>query len=742
MDSIGLPVVTILYASQTGNAMDVSWHIHDELIDRSINSQVVDIDNISWAFWKLLLRKSLAPDTLSNLKFACFGLGDSSYEKRVCMLGGEPLIELGLGDDQHYLGLYYGLNSWLPQLLDKLADFEVSKIVNLSSAHTDSVSPLSNKKEPHYFIADCSSLPSDSVLLNSTNDQKIEAEATPNQIGYDKWLSGTILENERITSIDHFQDVRSLVIDPDLDCYWQPGDYVSIMPKNTAHDVNEFLELLGYDQHSSNMYYYSKDKVLYDSCNRLTDRIAPLNHQFDPTEAKPTPLPVNSRNNSTGEHNAVPNIASKFTNIKKATLFDLVSEHIDLNSAPRPMFFKRASAFSRDNEQESEKLLEIGSSEGLDLYYSYCLLPKRSIIDILRDFSSLGNKAVPINMFLDLFPSFAAKSYSISSAYFDSDSRHMHTQHLTNSPSKPIDNCAFDNSNLSSRNTESAHGDSNGTTNNKQLIRLTIAIVKYKTKTKAIKFGTCSKYIDSITSHAKINFCIKQGTMKLPPVSVNPVPIIMVGPGTGIAPFISFIEHRAINLNTGSNYLFFGNRYRNMDFLYESKLKQFTELSTNSSQTLREVSDSNTSDHEQTHTSHIDVDENRNKYLTLFTVFSRDMSQLPAPIPQSSNGDSARTTATTTTTTEAAATTKTTTCKYVQHVIAANSAQVAALILNDNAFVYVSGKLGSMPKAVHAAFAECLANSPTFAGPDGPSKAAAYLRDMARSGRYQEECWN
>ncbi|OMJ29292.1 NADPH-dependent diflavin oxidoreductase 1 [Smittium culicis] len=600
------------------------------------------------------------------------------------------------------------------------------------------MSQPSDKKEPHYFLADCSSLPNDSVLINSSSAQEMNTETTPDQIGYDKWLSGTILENERITSIDHFQDVRSLVIDPDMDCFWQPGDYVSIMPKNTAHDVNEFLELLGYDQQSSNMYYYSKDKVLYDSRSHLTDRSAQLNNQFNAAGIRLTPLPVNSRNHSNGDQNAITNLASKFINIKKASLFDLVSEHIDLNSVPRPMFFKRASAFSRENEQESEKLLEIGSSEGLDLYYSYCLLPKRSIIEILRDFSSLGNKAVPLNMFLDLFPSFAAKSYSISSAYINSDSSLNHTQHLANAPSRPNDSYAIGNNNLTSRNLEPAHGDTNTLTNKKHLIRLTIAIVKYKTKTKAIKYGTCSKYIDSITSHAKINFCIKQGTMKLPPASANPVPIIMVGPGTGIAPFISFIEHRAINLNTGSNYLFFGNRYKHMDFLYEAKLKQFADLTASFSHVPCDVSGSNAADHEQSTTSHAHFDEDRNRCLTLFTVFSRDMSQSPTFIQQSSNGDSAHTT----TATSTAATASTNARKYVQHIIASNSEQVAALILDNNAVVYVSGKLGSMPKAVHAAFAECLANSPAFAGPDGASKAAAYLRDMARSGRYQEECWN
>ena len=48
--------------------------------------------------------------------------------------------------------------------------------------------------------------------------------------------------------------------------------------------------------------------------------------------------------------------------------------------------------------------------------------------------------------------------------------------------------------------------------------------------------------------------------------------IIMVGPGTGIAPFRAFIEHRALAGATGRNWLFFGEQHRATDFLYEEEL--------------------------------------------------------------------------------------------------------------------------------------------------------------------------
>ena len=51
--------------------------------------------------------------------------------------------------------------------------------------------------------------------------------------------------------------------------------------------------------------------------------------------------------------------------------------------------------------------------------------------------------------------------------------------------------------------------------------------------------------------------------------------IIMVGPGTGIAPFRSFIEERAVNKATGQTWLFFGDQHAASDFLYQNELEKY-----------------------------------------------------------------------------------------------------------------------------------------------------------------------
>ena len=52
-------------------------------------------------------------------------------------------------------------------------------------------------------------------------------------------------------------------------------------------------------------------------------------------------------------------------------------------------------------------------------------------------------------------------------------------------------------------------------------------------------------------------------------------PMIMVGPGTGIAPFIAFLQEREATKAPGNNWLFFGDQHESVDFLYEERLKSY-----------------------------------------------------------------------------------------------------------------------------------------------------------------------
>ena len=75
------------------------------------------------SFWRFLLRRDLPAGSLSSLKHATFGLGDSSYPKynfaakrlhrRLGQLGSSAMVPLGLGDDQDGRGIDEALEPWL-----------------------------------------------------------------------------------------------------------------------------------------------------------------------------------------------------------------------------------------------------------------------------------------------------------------------------------------------------------------------------------------------------------------------------------------------------------------------------------------------------------------------------------------------------------------------------------------------------------------------------------------------------
>ncbi|MGG0174866.1 sulfite reductase subunit alpha [Gottfriedia acidiceleris] len=105
-------------------------------------------------------------------------------------------------------------------------------------------------------------------------------------------------------------------------------------------------------------------------------------------------------------------------------------------------------------------------------------------------------------------------------------------------------------------------------------VHLTIGAVRYTTHGRERK-GVCSvlcseriKEGDTLPVFVQVNkhFYLPESGDK---------DIIMVGPGTGIAPFRSFIQERAVNKVTGRSWLFFGDQHEASDFLYKSELEKY-----------------------------------------------------------------------------------------------------------------------------------------------------------------------
>lgn len=101
-------------------------------------------------------------------------------------------------------------------------------------------------------------------------------------------------------------------------------------------------------------------------------------------------------------------------------------------------------------------------------------------------------------------------------------------------------------------------------------VHLTIAVVRYTTNGRA-RSGVCSTFLaDRVAGRTTpVPVFVSHSHFGLP--ERPDADVIMVGPGTGVAPFRAFLEERAATGATGRNWLFFGDQRRATDFLYEEE---------------------------------------------------------------------------------------------------------------------------------------------------------------------------
>lgn len=204
--------------------------------------------------------------------------------------------------------------------------------------------------------------------------------------------------------------------------------------------------------------------------------------------------------------------------------------YVDITSIPRTHVLKEIADYASD-EEEKKKLKLIGSSteEGKTLYLDWVVKNCRSIIHILEDMPSVRP---PLDHLLELLPRLQARYYSISS------SPKMY-------PTS---------------------------------IHITAVLVEYTTPTGRQNKGVATQWLKTKTTDnghsTKVPIYVRRSQFRLPS---NPkVPIIMIGPGTGLAPFRGFIQERSHarkeGKQVGETILYFGCRKKSEDFLYEEEL--------------------------------------------------------------------------------------------------------------------------------------------------------------------------
>lgn len=199
-------------------------------------------------------------------------------------------------------------------------------------------------------------------------------------------------------------------------------------------------------------------------------------------------------------------------NIGKTTLSDAIKNHLDITGISKKVA-NNIQALSGSKELAA---LIAGEAETSFKDWSY----GREIIDLL-EFVDLPD-SLTAQQLVDCFRALPPRLYSIASS-------------------------------------PKAHPDE---------VHLTVAAVRYETNGKERK-GVASTFLaDDAKQGTKVNVYLhKNKNFRLP--ESGDTPIIMVGPGTGIAPFRAFIEERAEDEAKGESWLFFGDQKYNEDFLYQ-----------------------------------------------------------------------------------------------------------------------------------------------------------------------------
>ncbi|MER5468192.1 bifunctional nitrate reductase/sulfite reductase flavoprotein subunit alpha [Streptomyces sp. NPDC002685] len=107
-----------------------------------------------------------------------------------------------------------------------------------------------------------------------------------------------------------------------------------------------------------------------------------------------------------------------------------------------------------------------------------------------------------------------------------------------------------------------------------QLVSLTVSVVRYENPDGRPRQGVCSPFLADAAPDTPVPVFV-QPSPKFRPPADPATPMVMVGPGTGVAPFIGFLHERRALGHRARNWLFFGEQHRATDFYYQDELSAF-----------------------------------------------------------------------------------------------------------------------------------------------------------------------
>ncbi|HBT7308767.1 TPA: NADPH-dependent assimilatory sulfite reductase flavoprotein subunit [Klebsiella pneumoniae] len=448
--SAEVPPITMISASQTGNARRVGEALRDDLLAAKLNVKLVNAGDYKFkqiaaekllvvvtstqgegeppeeavALHKFLFSKK-APK-LDGTAFAVFGLGDTSYEF-FCQSGKDfdnKLAELGA-----------------ERLLDR-----VDADVEYQAAAAEWRARVVEALKARAPVAAPAQLAT-SGAVNDIHTSPYTKEAP---------LTATLSVNQKITGRNSEKDVRHIEIDlGDSGLRYQPGDALGVWYQNDPQLVKELVELL----------WLKGD---------------------EPVTVEGKTLPLS----------------------------EALQWHFELTVNTATIVENYATL------TRSESLLPlVGDKAQLQQYAA-----ATPIVDMVRFSPAQLDAEALIGLLRPLTP----RLYSIASSQAEVESE----------------------------------------------VHVTVGVVRYEIEGRARAGGASSFLADRVEEDGEVRVFIEHNdNFRLP---ANPeTPVIMIGPGTGIAPFRAFMQQRAADGAQGKNWLFFGNPHFTEDFLYQVEWQSY-----------------------------------------------------------------------------------------------------------------------------------------------------------------------
>lgn len=106
-------------------------------------------------------------------------------------------------------------------------------------------------------------------------------------------------------------------------------------------------------------------------------------------------------------------------------------------------------------------------------------------------------------------------------------------------------------------------------------VHLTVGRVGFELRGRTRKGVASSMLADRVPVGGRVRIFIQPSHGGFTVPADKDAPMIMVGPGTGVAPFVAFLQERDMTAATGANWLFFGDQHAAHDFLYEKELRVY-----------------------------------------------------------------------------------------------------------------------------------------------------------------------